>query len=76
MSHNNAEVKRVASELQAFTMDLDEVVVRSEVARANLAVCAWTVRWCTAVGRLRRVWLEGGSDLARVHRVLGWWRQS
>ena len=32
MSYNNAEVNRVASELQALTMDPDEVVVRLEVA--------------------------------------------
>jgi len=62
VSLNKARVKRVVSELQALTTDPDEVVVQPEVARAKLAMCARTVRWCTVVARLRQVWLEGGSD--------------
>ena len=57
-------------------MDPDEVVVRPKAARAKLAVCAQTVRWCTVVARLRQGWLEGGSDLTRVRRVVGRWRRS
>ena len=52
VSHNNAEVKRVTSELQALSTDPDEVVVQPEVARAKLAACARMVRWCTSVSRL------------------------
>ena len=74
MSYNNAEVIRVASELQALTTDPDEVAVRPEVAQAELAVCARTVQWCTAVARLRQGWLGGESNLARVRRGMSRWR--
>ena len=73
-SYNSAGVNRVASELQALTTDPVKVVVRSEAALAKLAACARMVRWCTAVARLRLVWLGGGSDLARVRRVMSRWR--
>ena len=74
MSYNNARVNRVASELQALTTDPIKVVVRSEAARAKLATCARMVRWCTVVARLRQGWLGGGSNLARVRRVMSRWR--
>ena len=74
MSYNNTKVNKTASELQALTTDPDEVVVRPEVARAKLVVCARTAWWCTVVARLRQGWLGGGSNLARVHRVTIRWR--
>ena len=40
MSYNNVGVNSAASELQALTMDQDEVVVRLEATRAKLATCA------------------------------------
>ena len=62
------------SELQALTTDLDEVAVRPEVARAELATCARTVWWYAMVARLCQGWLGGGSNLARVRRVMSRWR--
>jgi len=62
VSYNNAGEVGVASELKELTMDTDKVVVRPEVARAELAACAWTVRWHTAMSRLHQGWLGGGSD--------------
>ena len=76
VSHNNARAVGVAHELKVLTADPDEVVVRPEAARAKPAACARMVRWCTAVARLRQGWLEGGSNLARVRRVMGRWRRS
>ena len=74
MSYNSVGVNRVASELQTLTTEPIEVVVRPEAARAKLAVCARTVQWCTVVARLHQVWLEGGSNMARVRRVMVRWR--
>ena len=62
MSYNNARKVGVASELKELTMDTDKVVVRLEAAQAELAVCAWMVRWCATVARPRQRWLGGGSD--------------
>ena len=76
MSHNNAGEFGLASELKELTMELIEAVVRPETARAELAACAWTVRWRTMVARLCQGRLGGGSDLAKVRRVISRWRQS
>ena len=62
MSYNNAKELGVASELKELTMDTDDAVVRPEAARAELAMCAWMVRWCATVARPRQRWLGGGSD--------------
>ena len=62
VSYNNAEAISTASELQALTMDPEEVAVRPEVARVKLATCARMVRWRTAVARLYQGRLDGGSD--------------
>ena len=53
MSYNNAKELGVASELKELTTDIEEVAVRLEVAQAELAVCARTVLWRTAVAWLR-----------------------
>ena len=53
MSYNNAGELGVVSELKEFTTDTDDAVVRPEEARAELATCAWMVRWRTTVVRLR-----------------------
>ena len=76
VSHNNAEVVGVAYELKELTTDPTEVVVRPEVARAKLAVCARTVWWCPTVARPRQGWLGGDSNLAKVLQVMSRWRQS
>ena len=62
MSDNKAGENGVASELKELTTEPIEVVVRPETARAELAACARTVRWCRVVVRLRQEWLRGGSD--------------
>ena len=74
MSHNNAGEFGLASELKELTTEPIEVVVRSEMARAELATCAQTVRWRMAVARLRQGRLGGGSDSAKVRRVISRWR--
>ena len=76
MSYNNAEVNRVAIELQALTTDPDEVAVRPEAAQAKLVACAWIVRWCVMAARLHQGWLGSGNNLGRVLRVMSRWRRS
>ena len=56
VSYNNIGIVGVAHELKVPTTGSDEVVVRSEVDQAKQATCARTVRWCTAVARLRQGW--------------------
>ena len=68
--------KGVASEQKDLTMEPITVVVRPEMARAELATCAQTVRWRMAVARLRQGRLGGGSDSTKVHMVISRWRRS
>ena len=70
MSYNHAGEFGVASEIKELTTDTGKVMVRPKVARAELATCARRVWWCTAVARLHQGRLGGGSDSAKVRRVI------
>ena len=53
VSHNTVGEIGLANELKELTMEPIEAMVQPKTARAELAVCARTVLWRTAVAWLR-----------------------
>ena len=70
MSHSENGANKLASELKELPTETVEVSVQPEKARAELAMCASTMRRRTAMARPRQGRLGYGKAMTEVRRVL------
>ena len=74
MSHSENRANKLASELKELPTETVEVSVQPEKARAELAMCASTMRRRTAMARPRQGKLGYGSASGEVRNMLSGWR--